>query len=219
MFFRLAVVSYRLDAVLAVTERIYKLHGTGAVQRNARYQVLQTVGLQLLHEALHAARFELEHAVGVALGNKSVRARVLIAYHVEIYFSVEIFANIVDTLLDICQRHEREEVHFEHAERLYFLCDELRRNVVSVSGKRNVVRNSLLTDNYARGVNTRLAGHALHFQRHIDNAAQRVVGLVNVAKLAVSRCFKLAELALQVRLFVLVGLRVEFGLNARNSPT
>ena len=208
MFFRLAVVSYRLYAVLAVTERIYKLHGTGAVQRNARYQVLQTVGLQLLHEALHAARFELEHAVGVALGNKSVRARVLIAYHVEIYFSVE-----------IRQRHEREEVHFEHAERLYFLCDELCRNVVSVSGKRNVVRNSLLTDNYARGVNTRLAGHALNFQRHIDNAAQRVVGFVNVAKLAVSRGFKLGELALQVRLFVLVGLRVEFGLNARNSPT
>ena len=66
-----------LAAVLARHEGRDQVHRAGPVQRVERDQVLQPGWLGVAQHALHAARFELEHGLGHALGEQLVDLRVV----------------------------------------------------------------------------------------------------------------------------------------------
>ena len=190
--------------MLSVAEGVYELHGAGAIERNAGYQVFKGIGLELAHKLFHAARFELEHAVGVAFGDKLVRARVGISYFGEIYVPAVVLFDIVEALFYIGQRNERKEVHFEHSERLYLLRNKLCGYVVAVARKRNVVGYLFAAYYDACGVHTRLAGHTLYLARHIDYGVQGCVVFIHIAELRVAGKLQLVELICNGGALVLV---------------
>ena len=66
-----------LAAVLARDEAGDQVHRAGAVERVQRDQVFQPAGLGVAQHALHAARFELEHRLGQAVGEELVDPRVV----------------------------------------------------------------------------------------------------------------------------------------------
>ena len=64
-------------AVLARHEAGNQVHGSRAVQGVQGDQVFQPAGLGVAQHALHAARFKLEHGLGLALGKQLVGARIV----------------------------------------------------------------------------------------------------------------------------------------------
>ena len=64
-------------AVLARHEAGNQVHGSRAVQGVQCDQVFQPAGLGVAQHALHAARFKLEHGLGLALGKQLVGARIV----------------------------------------------------------------------------------------------------------------------------------------------
>ena len=207
------VVGYGLFAVLPLAETVYELHGTGTIERYARYQVFESIGLERLHEPLHAALFKLKHAVGVTVGNESVRARIGISYLGEIDYKSRILFYIVDALFDIGQSDQRKEVHLEHSQRLYFLCHELRRYVLAVARQGYVVCNLFAAYDDACRVHARLSGHTLELESHVYYSLKRLVGLVYLAELGISRTLELVEFAPDFLLLVGVafGVHLLFG--------
>ncbi len=204
--------------MLSAAERVDKLHRSGAVKRNPRYQIFKTVGTQVFHEALHTAGFELKHSVGVTFGNKRVGAAVRITYLIKVYYFTVIFVNIVAAFFYIGKSNQRQKVHFQHTERLYFLGNVLGGYVLAVSRKRYVICYTLLTYYHARRMNTRLARHSFYFKRHIDNAAQRIVRFVNFAKLAVTHCAQLVKFFSEFGFFVFVLLGVNLFAHSVQAP-
>ena len=137
-----------------------EVHGPRAVERNARDEIFEAVGLQLLHELLHAALFELEHGVRIAVGNELICLGVVARLR-EFHRLARVLFDIVERLLDIGERRERQEVHLEHADGLHFLHVELRGDILAVSGERDIVRDLLAADDDARSMHGRVARHAL----------------------------------------------------------
>ncbi len=54
-------------ALLALDEIVRQLHGARSKQGDQRHDVGKAGGLDLFHQVLHAARFELEHGRGLGL--------------------------------------------------------------------------------------------------------------------------------------------------------
>lgn len=98
----------------------------------------------------HAALLELEHGVRIAFGNEFVRFLIVVADLVEIDGAARVFQNVIARLFDIGQRRERQKVHFQHTDGFDFFHVELGSDILAVARKRNVVRDRLAADDYAR---------------------------------------------------------------------
>ena len=88
-----------------------KAHGTRPVEGNAGDEIIHAVRLQLLHEALHAAGFELEDAV-VLTGSDQLEDFRVVHFHV---VEIDAFSgpgfDEVQSVLDDGQRPQAQEVH------------------------------------------------------------------------------------------------------------
>ncbi len=190
------VVDYLLLAALSAAKRVYVGHGAGAVERDARDEVLYAVRAEVFHEPLHAPGFELEDSVRVAVRYHLVNLRIVLSHLVEVYRDAAILLDVVRALLYIGERHESQKVHLQHAEALYLLRGELGRNVVAVLRERDVVRELLLAYHDARRVHAGLARHALEHHRGVYDLFVGRVGLVHLAKIgAAGRAHRLVALS------------------------
>ena len=190
-----------------------EVHGPRAIERNARDEIFEAVGLQLLHELLHAALFELEHGVRIAVGDELICLGVVARLR-EFHRLARILFDIVERLLDIGERGERQKVHLEHADGLHFLHVELGGDVLAVARERHVVGDLLAADDDARGVHARLTGHALELQTHVDDALQRRVALVKVDEFLVALALLIGKLFERLVVLILIALRLDDRLPA-----
>ena len=154
------------------------VHGTGTVERNARDDVFHVLGTQLTHELFHARAFELEDRVRLARGDEFVDLGIFIAELGKIHVHAVIFEHILMRFSDVRERLQAQKVHFEHAQLFHFVLLILRGDVLAVLLQRNIIRDDFLTDNDARRVLRALPGHALYFERHVDDAVHLVRSVV-----------------------------------------
>ena len=127
-----------------------------------------------------------KHGVRIAFGYELVCLFALEPYFRPIDDPARVLQNIVARLLDIGERHQCEEVHFEHPDGLHFLHVELRGHILAVAGKRHVVRDRLAADDDARRVHGRVARHPFELERHIDDAVQTLIRLVDLDKVLIA---------------------------------
>ena len=183
-------------------------HRPRAIERNARDNVFQTVGLEILHEPLHAPLFELEHGVGIPFGNQSVRLLVFISDLVPVDDGTRVLEDIVARLFYIGEGRQGKEVHLEHADRLNLFHIELGGDVLAVSRERHRLRDGLAADDDARRMHGSIARHALQFERHVDDAVQLLVRLVQLDKFVVPLLFLLVEVFAHILAFFLGKVRI-----------
>ena len=162
-----------------------KVHGPRTIQRNAGDQIFEAIGLQLLHKSFHAALFKLKYRVRICVADKLIGS-LIGAVLPEFDLCPRILQNIVACFFDVGERSKGKEVHFQHADGFDFLHVELCRDVLSVSGKRHIIRNFFTADDDARGVHSRLAGHSFEAEPHIDDAFQNLVRFVDVDKFLIA---------------------------------
>ena len=89
-----------------------KIHRTRTVQRNAGYDILQTVRLQFLHEVLHPCALKLEDSIRLS-GSYIIHYFLIVVidfFHVQIRLFA---AHHIYRILDYCQRAKTEKVHLQ----------------------------------------------------------------------------------------------------------
>ena len=86
------------------------VHGSRAVEGDGGDHVLEAGGLHVLQKKPHAAGFELEHAVGVALGNHAVDLGIVQRNVLRLHLHA-LPAHHVQGIADDRQRPQAQEVH------------------------------------------------------------------------------------------------------------
>ena len=183
-----------------------EIHGSGTIERDPRDQIFKAVGLKLFHKALHAALFKLEHRIGIPFADELIGA-LIVAFLSECDLFARVLFDIIERLFDIGKGRERQEVHFEHSDGLHFLHVELRGNIFAVSGKRHVVGDFFAADDNARGMHTGLARHAFKFQAHVNDALQRLVGLIDLNKFGIAFPLLVGKFFERFVMLILIALR------------
>ena len=155
------------------------VHRAGAIERHQRDHVLEAVGLQLAQDVAHAAAFQLEHPVGIALGQHLEGRRVVERYLGDIDLAA---ADQLAGLLDHRQRLQAEEVELHQARRLDPLHVELggrqRFLVVGIAIERHQLVERPVADHHAGGVGRGVAVEAFELQRQVDQALDLLVGRI-----------------------------------------
>ena len=159
-----------------VNVRFDVLHGTGTIKGYARYDILYAVGFEVAHEALHAAALQLEHRVSIALAYHPVHFGIVVLHRVEVYLSARILLDEIHRLFDIRKVHQTQKVHLEQAELLDLYHVVLAGDdALTVHGEGRVFGNGIAADDDARGMKTRLTGHAFQLDRDVYDLTEHTV--------------------------------------------
>ena len=160
-----------------------RLHRPRAVQRNRGDDVLEVARAHALQKRPHARGFQLEHAVGVALGDHGVHTRIVEGdvLGLDLYALALLHQRL--GVHDDVQRAQAQEVHLQQAQRLHVAHGELGGDDLVVHLQRQVVHHRLCGDQHARRVGGGIAGHSLQLAGHVDHPVHLGVALVGVAQL------------------------------------
>ena len=145
-------------------------------------EVLEGGGLQFAQVFLHARRFKLEGANGIAIAIELVGGGVFDADFVDVDLDAERLADVGDGLADDGERLEAEEVHLDKARLLNHLAlvlgavEFLARFLVVGSRYGHPVRNVVAADDETAGVDTRIADVALEHLGIAERVAHHGVG-------------------------------------------
>ena len=172
-------------AVLAVDVVRDQGHRAGAVEGVGGDQVLDAVRLHLHQQVLHAAGFELEHALGLAVDEdlEGLGLGDVELFQVELH-AVVLLDQLAGPLQD-AERLEAQEVHLQQAHLLDNRPFVLGDDVLGARGlvERHEVRQRLIGDDHAGGVHRGVAGQPFELAAHVDHLADQVVGIVRLLEL------------------------------------
>ena len=160
-----------------------RLHRPRTVQRNRGDDVLEVARAHALQELPHARGFQLEHAVGVALGDHVVHARVVEGDVLGSYARPAALLHQRLGVHDDVQRAQAQEVHLQQAQRLHVAHGELGGDDLVVHLQRQVIHHRFCGDQHARRMGGGVAGHALQLAGHVDHPVHLRVALIGRAQL------------------------------------
>ena len=163
-----------------------KIHGAGTVQGNACNDILQVPGLKLLHEVLHPAAFQLEHAVGSS-GADGIQDSLVVEINIiDIQADILILFYQLYRILDYRQGTQPQEIHFQKPQLLQSGHGKLGGDTaVGASGKRNVFIRAGRTDNHAGRMHGGMPGKALQTLAHIDKHLYLLIGFIELSQFGI----------------------------------
>ncbi len=172
-------------AVLAVDVVGDQDHRAGAVEGVGGDQVLDAVRLHLHQQVLHAAGFELEDALGLAVGEELEDLRVGEVELLEVEVHAVLLLDQLAGPLQDAERPQAQEVHLQQADLLDDRAFELGDDVVGARGlvERHEVRQRLVGDDHAGRVHRGVAGQALELAADVDHLAGQLVLVVGLLEL------------------------------------
>ena len=160
-------------AVLAVDVVGDQDHRAGTVQGVGGDQVLDAVRLHLHQQVLHPARFELEDALGPAVREDLEGLRVGDVELLQVDLAAVLLLDQLAGPLQDAERLEAQKVHFQQADLLDHRAFILRDDVVGARGlvERDEVRQRLIGDDHAGGVDRGVPGQAFELAADVDHLA------------------------------------------------
>jgi hypothetical protein len=171
-----------LQPVVAPDVRGDVLHGSGAVQRRHRDQVLDAARLELAQRVHHARRLELEHARGVAARQQLEGRRIVVREGVGVEVDAVRLFDDAHGGLDERERAEAEEVHLDEPELLdrahVVLADD---RSVAAAEHRCELGDRIARDDDAGGVHRGVARQPLELDRDVHVRLR--AGVVELAHL------------------------------------
>ncbi len=138
-------------AVFALDEVLDPLHGTGAVEGDHGDDVVEHGGFEVAEVALHAGRFQLEHAGGVAGAEQLEGLGVVQRKAGDIDVGAVDFADDAQRIVDDGEVGQAEEIHFEQAELLDRAHGVLRGEAAFLGALERHVGNDWLGRNHHAG--------------------------------------------------------------------
>ena len=158
------------------------VHGTGPVQRRDGNEVLQLFRLEADHDRLEARGLELEDPFGLPFPEHPERLRVVFRDTLHGKRRVALLYEFL-TVFDDGQRAEPQEVHLEQAQLLQFRHGVLGDRGPVLHSQGHIGVHRVRRDDDAGGMGGGVPGHALYFQRVVDEFFRVGVILVEVAQL------------------------------------
>ena len=180
------VVFYGREAVFPFYEILdhSRAYGSGAVEGDDGYYILEIRGFQLIQDVAHTRTFKLEDPESLRVRKELVCFGVIERHIVEIDGDAFCPLDYLYGLVYYGQGPQAEEVHFEQAylfERFHFVPGgELALRCLK---KRHVIRQRLIGYHDAGGVRRGVAVESFQFRRDIYKLPDLGVALVKVAQL------------------------------------
>ena len=163
-----------------------EVHGSRTVQGNSGNDVLHALWLQFLHESLHAAAFQLEHAVGLTGSKGSVNRRVVIIYFINVYRLSGSLGRHTGRVLNDRQGTQAQKIHFQKAQLFQGSHDKLSGDgTVGGPGQGYIFVHGFLADNDARRVHGCVSRKSLQTHGHVDELLHLRVIFVALPKLRI----------------------------------
>ena len=155
----------------------------GAVERVERGEVLELRRARLAEQVDHAARLELEHALGAPFLEEAEDVGIVEREVVDVDVVSVLRLRRLDGVVDDRQRPQAEEVHLQEAHLLDHAHVELRHDFIAVRAvERDVVRHRLRRDDDAGGVHAGVAGEPFELRADLDDARDLAVVLDGVGE-------------------------------------
>ena len=143
------------------------IHRAGAIERNGGDDIFEILRLHVGEKAAHAAGFELEHAVRLALGDHIVHGLIVQRDILGLHIHARV-AHEVERVADDGQRAQTEEIHLEQAELLDGAHRELGGDDLVVALERHIIGDGLVGDEHARRMGGGMAGKTLERAAGVD---------------------------------------------------
>ena len=160
-----------------------KIHRARTIQRNTGHYILQILGAQFLHEALHPGTFQLEHTFRSAGADGSQYFRVIIIYGIHINVSAGGILYEFYSIMDHGQGTQSQKVHFQQAQFFQRRHGELGNDgTVRASGQRHEFVCGFLTDHDTGRMHRGMSGQSLQSLTHIDQVVDLFVLLIELAE-------------------------------------
>ena len=180
------VIGNRLRVILSPDVLGNEIHGAGPVQRDSRDDVLQIFRLQLLHEVLHAAAFQLEHALSLSRADGSIDCRIVIINLIHVDGLSRPLGRHAGRVLNHCQRPESQEIHLQKAQLLQGRHGKLGRDrAVRSPGQGYILVHFLLADDHARRVHGGVSRKSLQTHGHVNQLMDLRIILIAFPKLRI----------------------------------
>ncbi len=170
-----------------------EIHRARPVERDARDDVLDRAGLQLLHEGFHAGGFELENALAAAPADHVHDRRIVVVDvpDIQAFRSALRLIAAVDQLFGILYDGEgpkAQEIHLEKPELLERRHCVLRRDgTVLGAGERHIFDDRQAGNDHAGRVHRRISRQPLKALRHVDEVVYLLVLIVLLFEVRVHR--------------------------------
>ena len=139
------------------------LHGAGTVQADGSDDILKVFGLHVGKEGAHAAAFQLEHAVRIALGDHLINRRIVHGDVLRLHIHT-LRAHQIQRIPDHRQGSQAQEVHFKQAQLADNAHGELRGDNILIGLQRHKVHRRFAGNEHAGGMGRGMARHALQFK-------------------------------------------------------
>ena len=163
-----------------------KIHGTRPVQGNARDDIFQVSGLELLHEGFHPGAFKLEHTLRFPLADHLVHFRVVIGNLVNGEGIPDPLSDHPLCVLDYRQSPETQEIHLEQTQFLDRRHGKLGRNyIVGSPGKGNKFIQRPGTDHDTRRVDGSMPWKSLQPHGHVDQIFHCLIRFISLPQVRV----------------------------------
>ena len=162
-----------------------RIHRARPVQGYARDYVLEAGRPEVFHEIRHAPALELEHSLGVAVGDQPVYLRIVEAELCPVYFDTVVFFDHAKSVSYDREVAEPQEIHLQKTELLNGGHVELRRHALVGRIKRHVVVERHLRDHYACSMRGRVSRKAFERHRKIEHLLHERLVLVSVPEVRI----------------------------------
>ena len=140
--------------------------------------------LDLAQSFAHAAGFELEDALGVALGQHPVGGRIVERDGLDVEIRMRLGPDDLDGAVDDVQVAQAQKVHLEQAQLLHVGHGHLGDHLgVALLHEGQMVGERPLGDDHSGGMDGVLADEALQWPGHVDHFAHQVFGVVGHVEL------------------------------------
>ena len=159
------------------------IHGARAVQADQSDDIFKVLGLQPHKHLLHAGRFQLEHALGIALPQHFVGVRVVIVQITDGELRVLLLHRNL-RISDDSQGAQTQKVHLQKTQFFDLGHVELGHRQAVICCQRQIVIGGFRRNDHACCVGGGVPGHTLHLQCGIDELGHLRVGIVELFQLA-----------------------------------
>ena len=141
-----------------------KVHRAGTIHGDTGDHIFQTSGLQFLHELLHTAAFQLEHAFRLTLTDHIVNRRIIFGEIIHIQLDAMDTFDFLHRRLDNGQCTQTKEVHFKQAKFFQQSHGVLCIDLTVVGRQGHIFHNRLTADDNASRMGGRMTGQAFQTQ-------------------------------------------------------
>ena len=163
-----------------------KIHWPWTIKRNTCNDILEIMGFQFLHEALHSRTFKLKNTVGFSCSDHIKNSLVIVINLMHVHMMPTVCIDQLHCILNNSQCTQPQKVHFQQSQLFQrghgVLC---RDHIVCASRQRYKLIDSLRADNNTCSMHGCMPRQTFQSSCHINQIVDTVIPVIELFQLRI----------------------------------